>query len=293
MSDNWAFHPSHWFINGGDPWLWLWSFKTNAFPRLKPKQSQSRCCRQRGTATSLCVSWTLSLGCCGSVCVLVLFILSLWMFRMEHIATLVNPVFLGGAADVGATCHLKYTVHWLVTLMGQRNYSSFNNTQILHNTLSCVQNSYSSNLPVWLQYNLGLPYLCTSHVCITVVCGCGPICHVFEREEVCLMCFPTQLNSPLLLRSPVMGGLWCKVIRKKMLFASAAKVGKTSLIMSLVSEEFPDEVCTHSQSDVVVLVLCCQRGWFCLPGSAPRWGDHHPSRRHPREGPHTHRGLLG
>lgn len=34
-----------------------------------------------------------------------------------------------------------------------------------------------------------------------------------------------------------------------MLFASAAKVGKTSLIMSLVSEEFPDEVCTSNQSD--------------------------------------------
>lgn len=29
-----------------------------------------------------------------------------------------------------------------------------------------------------------------------------------------------------------------------MLCAPAAKVGKTSLIMSLVSEEFPDEVCT-------------------------------------------------
>ena len=28
-----------------------------------------------------------------------------------------------------------------------------------------------------------------------------------------------------------------------------AKVGKTSLIMSLVSEEFPDEVCVASQSD--------------------------------------------
>lgn len=32
-------------------------------------------------------------------------------------------------------------------------------------------------------------------------------------------------------------------------FVSAAKVGKTSLIMSLVSEEFPDEVCMSGHSD--------------------------------------------
>lgn len=40
-------------------------------------------------------------------------------------------------------------------------------------------------------------------------------------------------------------------IKKKNVFSFAhtAKVGKTSLIMSLVSEEFPDEVCIGSQSD--------------------------------------------
>ncbi len=32
-------------------------------------------------------------------------------------------------------------------------------------------------------------------------------------------------------------------------FAHAAKVGKTSLIMSLVSEEFPDEVSVNKKSD--------------------------------------------
>lgn len=32
---------------------------------------------------------------------------------------------------------------------------------------------------------------------------------------------------------------------QEIFFLSAAKVGKTSLIMSLVSEEFPDEVTPH------------------------------------------------
>lgn len=35
-------------------------------------------------------------------------------------------------------------------------------------------------------------------------------------------------------------------------YVFAAKVGKTSLIMSLVSEEFPDEVRMSGQSDEVV-----------------------------------------
>lgn len=39
-------------------------------------------------------------------------------------------------------------------------------------------------------------------------------------------------------------------------FAHAAKVGKTSLIMSLVSEEFPDEVCIYRKShDRVVKII--------------------------------------
>lgn len=52
--------------------------------------------------------------------------------------------------------------------------------------------------------------------------------------------------------------VWCNVRIK--CCVSAAKVGKTSLIMSLVSEEFPDEVCTKSQSDG-------RRGWNCGRGS--------------------------
>lgn len=96
---------------------------------------------------------------------------------------------------------------------------------------------------------------------------------------------------------------------------SAAKVGKTSLIMSLVSEEFPDEVCMASvrwmDGSGFTEALSPKRLWEevrgCLhpvrsrplpstyphlSGSPPSWGDHHTSWRHPREGAHAHCGLF-
>lgn len=103
--------------------------------------------------------------------------------------------------------------------------------------------------------------------------------------------------------------------------SSAAKVGKTSLIMSLVSEEFPDVVrirfccvicllCVFVPAPgfypfllkhrsfawviVVSLITHCKHVWVsvCSSGSLPSWGDHHTCRCHTRESSHAHCGLF-
>lgn len=77
---------------------------------------------------------------------------------------------------------------------------------------------------------------------------------------------------------------------------STAKVGKTSLIMSLVSEEFPNVVRqshfgSFTLSSSPFLKNACARllNW----GSLSSWGDNHTCRRHTWEGPHAHCGLFG
>lgn len=73
----------------------------------------------------------------------------------------------------------------------------------------------------------------------------------------------------------------------------AAQVGKTSLILSLVGEEFPAEVRGTRGRSPRCGSRASGRPHAASPtGPSPRRGDHHPRRRHPGEGAHAHRGLL-
>ena len=78
----------------------------------------------------------------------------------------------------------------------------------------------------------------------------------------------------------------------------AAQVGKTSLILSLVSEEFPEEVRIVVFSAPLVVA---QRKGRTSPGHphgrsasgpTPSRRDHYSRGRHPREGAHSHRGFF-
>lgn len=76
--------------------------------------------------------------------------------------------------------------------------------------------------------------------------------------------------------------------------ARAAQVGKTSLILSLVGEEFPEEV-RAGGPEWRAGASRARVGRGLRPpvaGARARRGDHHPRRRHARAGAHPHRGLL-